>query len=86
MSVFIVSELNFLSLNPIIGIYSPFNDKKLLSNFLKYPFLTLKITFSIHFHALILWLKNIKIVRHTKSKYSKISYNGKYSYNEKYKR
>lgn len=79
-------EKNHLITASFKGLYSPFNDKKLLFNFLKYPFLTLKITFGIHFHALILWLKNIKIIKHTKSKYYKISYNGKYLYNEKYKK
>ena len=79
-------EKNHLITASFKGLYSPFNDKKLFFNFLKYPFLTLKITFGIHFHALILWLKNIKIIKHTKSKYYKISYNGKYSYNEKYKK
>ena len=79
-------EKNHLITASFKGLYSPFNDKKLLFNFLKYPFLTLKITFGIHFHALILWLKNIKIIKHKKSKYYKISYNGKYSYNEKYKK
>ena len=64
------------------GKYSPFNDKRLLINFIKYPFLTLKVTYGIHFQALILWLKNIKYIKHKKSKYYKISYNEKYKEND----
>ena len=64
------------------GKYSPFNDKRLLINFVKYPFLTLKVTYGIHFQALILWLKNIKYIKHKQSKYYKISYNEKYKEND----
>ena len=64
------------------GKYNSFNDKRLLINFIKYPFLTLKITYGIHFQALILWLKNIKYIKHTKSKYYNISYNEKYKEND----
>ena len=64
------------------GNYSQFSDKKLLLNFIKYPFLTFKITYGIHFQALILWLKNIKYIRHKKSNYFKISYNEKYKEND----
>jgi len=42
----------------------------------------LKVTYGIHFQALILWLKNIKYIKHTQSKYYKISYNEKYKEND----
>ena len=41
--------------------------------------LTLKVIFGIHFQALLLWSKNIKYIKHKKSKYNKISYNESYS-------
>tara|TARA_Y100001936_G_scaffold248799_1_gene297494 strand:+ start:1070 stop:1852 length:783 start_codon:yes stop_codon:yes gene_type:complete len=64
------------------GKYNAFNDKRLIINFIKYPLLTLKVTYGIHFQALILWFKNIKYIKHTKSKYYKISYNEKYKEND----
>ena len=54
------------------------NDKNLFFNFLFYPLLTFKVIFGIHFQALLLWLKNIKYVKHKHSKYKKISYNNEY--------
>ncbi len=64
------------------GKYNAFNDSRLIINFIKYPLLTLKVTYGIHFQALILWFKNIKYIKHTKSKYYKISYNEKYKEND----
>jgi hypothetical protein len=61
------------------GKAKPLNDKNLFLNFLLYPMLTLKVIFGIHFQALLLWSKNIKYIKHKKSKYNKISYNESYS-------
>ena len=61
------------------GKAKPLKDKNLFLNFLLYPMLTLKVIFGIHFQALLLWSKNIKYIKHKKSKYNKISYNESYS-------
>jgi uncharacterized protein len=40
------------------------NDFALLMALLKFPILTLKVTAAIHWHALLLWLKGIKVRAH----------------------
>ena len=48
------------------GIRSELSSKNLLLSYLKHPFMTLKIISAIHFEALRLWLKGIKIVKKEK--------------------
>lgn len=45
------------------GHKKEFNDKNLILLFLKYPLITLRIIFSIHYQAFILYLKNIPFIR-----------------------
>ncbi len=40
---------------------SPLNDVALLGAFFKTPLMTLKVIAGIHFEALVLWLKGMKI-------------------------
>ena len=42
------------------GEQSNFNDKNLLLCFFIYPLMTIKVIYSIHFQALLLWIKGIK--------------------------
>ena len=42
------------------GKEKQFNDSNLLINFLKFPFMTLKVIYAIHFNAIKLWIKGIK--------------------------
>ena len=42
----------------------PLTDKTLLGLAIKLPLMTLKVTAGIHWHALRLWLKGLKIYRH----------------------
>ncbi|PPR15435.1 MAG: hypothetical protein CFH33_01445 [Alphaproteobacteria bacterium MarineAlpha9_Bin3] len=42
------------------GEQSEFNDKYLLLCFFLYPLMTLKVIYSIHFQALLLWIKGIQ--------------------------
>ena len=42
------------------GEQSKFSDKYLLLCFFLYPLMTLKVIYSIHFQALLLWIKGIK--------------------------
>ena len=39
------------------GERKEFNSKQLISNFFKYPLMTIKIIGSIHYEALLLWKK-----------------------------
>ena len=74
-----ISEKKHLLTASFIGKAKDLNDKNLLFNFILYPLLTFRVIFWIHFQALLLWLKNIKYVKHKKSKYKKISYNNEYT-------
>ena len=73
-----ISDKKHLLTASFIGKAKDLNDKNLFFNFLFYPLLTFKVIFGIHFQALLLWLKNIKYVKHKHSKYKKISYNNEY--------
>ena len=42
------------------GEQSELNDKNLLLCFFAYPLMTIKVIYSIHLHALYLWIKGIK--------------------------
>ena len=42
--------------------------------FFKYPLMTLKVIFGIHFHALFLYLKKVKFEPHPKNKVDDISF------------
>ena len=77
-----ISEKKHLLTASFVGKAKDLNDKNLLFNFLLYPLLTFKVIIGIHFQALLLWLKNIKYVKHIKSKYKKISYNNEYTLND----
>ena len=46
------------------GKYQPLTDRNLLGAFLKYPLMTVKVTAAIHFEAVRLWIKGLKIYRH----------------------
>lgn len=45
---------------------------RLFAILLKYPFMTLKVIMAIHYQALLLWLKGVKVVYHPKYKKDKI--------------
>ena len=45
------------------GVRSSFNSKNLLFSYIKHPLMTLKIISAIHYEALRLWLKGIKLVK-----------------------
>ena len=45
------------------GIRSELSTKNLIISYLKHPLMTFKIISAIHYEALKLWLKNIKIVK-----------------------
>ena len=44
------------------GIRSELNTKNLIFSYLKHPLMTFKVISAIHFEALRLWLKGIKLV------------------------
>ena len=46
-----------------IGKKEQISTKKLVQNFFKHPMMTIKIIMAIHFEALMLWKKGIKIVK-----------------------
>jgi DUF1365 family protein len=46
----------------------------LMKVFFKYPLMTLKVIFGIHFHALFLYLKKVKFEPHPKNKVDDISF------------
>ena len=50
------------------------NDLNLMKVFFKYPLMTLKVIFGIHFHALFLYLKKVKFEPHPKNKVDDISF------------
>ena len=50
-------------LSVLSGTQAPLNNAKLFWFTLKYPLITLKIIFLIHWHALLLWRKRIPIYR-----------------------
>lgn len=54
------------------------NDVNLIKEFLKHPLMTFKVILAIHFEALILWMKGIKLVKKTKILKNNVSYE-KYS-------
>ena len=45
------------------GVRSNLNSKNLIFSYLKHPLMTFKIISAIHFEALRLWLKGIKLVK-----------------------
>ena len=47
----------------LAGLAAPFNSLNLLRGLLVYPLLTFKVTAAIHWHALRLWLKGIRVRR-----------------------
>ena len=46
-----------------IGKKEQISTKRLLVNFLKHPMMTIKIIMAIHFEALRLWKKGVKLVK-----------------------
>ena len=46
-----------------IGRKEDISTKQLLINFLRHPMMTIKIIMAIHFEALRLWRKGVKLVR-----------------------
>ena len=46
-----------------IGKKEQISTKKLVQNFFKHPMMTIKIIMAIHFEALRLWKKGIKLVK-----------------------
>lgn len=47
----------------------PFTNSALIKQTLKFPFVTLKIIFLIHYHAMILWLKGIPFYKKEENKH-----------------
>jgi len=47
------------------GERRPMSDRTLLRAFLKYPLMTMKVTAAIHIEAVRLWVKGLKIYRHS---------------------
>ena len=45
------------------GNLSELNEKNLLTSFISHPLMTFKIISAIHYEALKLWLKGVKIVK-----------------------
>jgi uncharacterized protein len=45
----------------LFGRREPLTDARLLGVFLSHPLLTLKVTIAIHFEALLLWLKGLRL-------------------------
>ena len=45
------------------GKAKDFNEKNLIISYISHPLMTLKIIAAIHFEALKLWLKGIKIIK-----------------------
>lgn len=45
----------------LAGVARPFDTRSLLRGLLLYPLLTMKVTAAIHWHALRLWLKGVRI-------------------------
>ena len=71
LSVFIKQEdRNGILLSACqIGKKEQISTRRLLVNFLKHPMMTIKIIMAIHFEALRLWRKGVKLVkRDTKMK------------------
>jgi uncharacterized protein len=50
-------------ISTLTGERATFNNRNLLWFTLKYPFVTLKVIFLIHWHALLLWLKGVPFHR-----------------------
>ena len=48
------------------GIKQPLNEKELIINFFKHPFMTLKIILGIHYEALRLWKKGAIFIKRKK--------------------
>ncbi|MCW5732027.1 MAG: DUF1365 domain-containing protein [Alphaproteobacteria bacterium] len=44
------------------GVRAPFDDRRLLGAFIRYPLMTFKVIGAIHWQALRLWLKGAKLV------------------------
>ena len=56
------------------GVRSNLNSKNLIFSYLKHPLMTFKIISAIHFEALRLWLKGIKLVKKKVNIKNNISY------------
>jgi hypothetical protein len=50
-------------ISTLAGVRAPLTSRKLLWFTLKYPLVTLKVIFLIHWHALLLWLKGVPFHR-----------------------
>ena len=60
------------------GKHSSLTDSGLLKAFIKYPLMTLKVMTAIHWEALRLWRKNVKIQPRTPGKHYSISWQDKH--------
>ena len=49
------------------GVRAPFSDMALLRLLVTYPAMTLKVVVAIHWEALRLWLKGLRIFRHERA-------------------
>jgi len=49
-----------------VGRKEEVSTKQLIINFLKHPMMTIKIIMAIHFEALRLWKKGVKLVKRNK--------------------
>jgi len=50
-------------ISTLTGVRVPLTDRNLLLFLLKYPLLTIKVIVGIHWHALLLWLKGVRVRR-----------------------
>lgn len=55
-----------LLITSFVGTRVPFSDRSLLLACLRYPLMTLKVIFAIHFEALRLFLKGVMFIKHPK--------------------
>ena len=56
------------------GKAKDFNEKNLIISYISHPLMTLKIIAAIHYEALKLWLKGIKIIKRKLKKKNNVTF------------
>jgi len=72
--LFCFQNKTFLRLPLLLSFSIVLNTKNLIFSYLKHPLMTFKIISAIHFEALRLWLKGIKLVKKKVNIKNNISY------------